>query len=1131
MNHIPKAIAQRSWTYARIFTLLLSCFFLLGTKNVNASHLQGGQLSYECLGNNQYRVNLTLYRDCNGVNMLSQQPLNMNSASCGLNLPAVFLPLDTSYEVSNCPLGSSCNGGFLPGVNLYVYSSIITLPQSCPDWVLSWSSCCRNSALTNLAVNQASFYLEAGLNSNFCNDSPVFTTERVNYFCAGYCYEYNVGAYDPEGDTLFYGLTCPMQAVGTCIPSVAGLSPTQPLLTSPSGSFSFDSNTGQMSFCTALGQSQGIATVVTVYQIVNGDTIGYVQRDLQLTVINGANCTAPVATTSPIVLAGGMFDSLSQTFDVCAGENLIFETIVHDPEGATVGMNLFNTNIGAVFGAGNWSVFFDTIAPYRPDSARVLVQINTTGQHLGMNVFTLSFTDNVCPIKGINTRGYRLNVTGASASIVGTGTSEMIYCPGIALSIPLETTVSSGSIGTYLWTQTTGPAVSFSNDTVPNPTMFVPSTSQDGDSIVVVLVYTTNTCVSASTITIKTQINPINLNVLASDTTLCPNGIADTIAFSIFAGNSSVNTSSGIYTWTASPSSFLADLINTGTNTPSAILNTAANDTIRYQVRYDYGLCTDSVEINLDTRSGGVVATTNVDTICIGNTAQLMANLTDTVFVVDSAACSIYTLDSIPFAPVNGSGTTVSLGDDALSLGLPIGFDFEFYCTTYNQFAISSNGFITFDLFGGHGCCSGQGLPNNSTPNDLIALCWEDLSPNTGGTIDYFTTGTAPNRQLVVRFNNVPRFGGGSLVTGQIVLYEGSNVIEIHSSSISTDGQTTQGIENADGTLGLAVSGRNSSLWSATNDAYRFSPGEGSVFGPITYDWTPNNAVSNTMIYNPTTNPVQTTTYQVNVNEQGCVRTDSVVVVVTSNNNTINAPVVSCGLASVPTNSVLFEWGQASGAMEWEYSLDSGATWTTTLLNDSSFLYTGLIQGTCYNIWVRALGGVIGCRNGAVTSFDCCTNVLNNAVNQNGITLSAVEAGPDIVYQWVDCNNGNITIVGETGQSFTPTIGGDYAVQIGDGVNTVLSACYAINVTTNTILPDALKITCYPNPTTGLLQIERETMGLLEIKIFDCLGRVLLTQETDETNLSLDLKTYPSGIYTIQFKNNSKTISQKIIKE
>ena len=211
------------------------------------------------------------------------------------------------------------------------------------------------------------------------------------------------------------------------------------------------------------------------------------------------------------------------------------ETTVYDPEGSTVGLDLFNTNLDVVFGVGNWAIIFDTIAPYRPDSARARIQITTTAQNVGMNLFTLSFTDNTCPIRGINTRSFRLKVIGVKASILATGVSSGSYCPGIALDIPLETTVNSTlGGGTYLWTQISGPTSTFSNNNSPNPTLSLPNTTQDGDSIVVQVSYTIGACTNTDEITIYTQINPINLDVLTSDTTLCPNGGADTIAFSVF---------------------------------------------------------------------------------------------------------------------------------------------------------------------------------------------------------------------------------------------------------------------------------------------------------------------------------------------------------------------------------------------------------------------------------------------------------------------------------------------------------------------------------------------------------------------------------------------------------------------
>ena len=173
-----------------------------------------------------------------------------------------------------------------------------------------------------------------------------------------------------------------------------------------------------------------------------------------------------------------------------------------------------------------------------------------------------------------------------------------------------------------------------------------------------------------------------------------------------------------------------------------------------------------------------------------------------------------------PYNPamLTAGATDLTLRDDQLSELLPIGFSFDFFGVTYTDFYISSNGFITFLDEGRHGCCSGGFLPGSSAPSGLIAFAWVDLRPNLGGTIKYETMGVAPNRTLVVEFDEVP-YSGRTLqpFTGQIKLFEGSNRIEIHSGEVPDVGRdTTQGLENADGTVGIAIPERNSEYWSGS---------------------------------------------------------------------------------------------------------------------------------------------------------------------------------------------------------------------------------------------------------------------------------------------------------------------------
>lgn len=163
---------------------------------------------------------------------------------------------------------------------------------------------------------------------------------------------------------------------------------------------------------------------------------------------------------------------------------------------------------------------------------------------------------------------------------------------------------------------------------------------------------------------------------------------------------------------------------------------------------------------------------------------------------------------------------SLSLGDDGVSAALPIGFDFTFYGEDYSEAYVSSNGFLTFSNQGS-GCCSGQEIPDDSGPNGVIALFWTDLNQSSGGTIRYGTRGVAPNREFVVSFNDVPHFGGGgSPVTGQIVLLEDGDQIEIICETCVGDGGTiTQGVEGPSGADAWVVDGRNATSFTASDTA------------------------------------------------------------------------------------------------------------------------------------------------------------------------------------------------------------------------------------------------------------------------------------------------------------------------
>jgi|SRR6185312_11534433 len=152
------------------------------------------------------------------------------------------------------------------------------------------------------------------------------------------------------------------------------------------------------------------------------------------------------------------------------------------------------------------------------------------------------------------------------------------------------------------------------------------------------------------------------------------------------------------------------------------------------------------------------------------------------------------------FTPLAGTYTALAAptaiseifwgADDELSAAYPIGFNFKFGNITYTQFELSSNGWITFNLYPFI-----SNNPNSDAVNDLsgdaimrpgIAPLWDDLAfnNNTAPTpqAGYQLTGVAPNRILTIQWTaanwKILGTAPGEL-SFQVKLYETLNRIDM----------------------------------------------------------------------------------------------------------------------------------------------------------------------------------------------------------------------------------------------------------------------------------------------------------------------------------------------------------------
>lgn len=271
-----------------------------------------------------------------------------------------------------------------------------------------------------------------------------------------------------------------------------------------------------------------------------------------------------------------------------------------------------------------------------------------------------------------------------------------------------------------------------------------------------------------------------------------------------------------------------------------------------------------------------------------------------------SVETTSYSVSSVPYSPLAyNAGTAVLLGiDDTWSSVINLPFCFQFYGNTYSQIIIGSNGILSFDLSDAGGYCnwslnSSNTLPTSVLPTNSIMGVYEDIDPTNMGGIYYQTVGTAPCRAFVVSFHQVPHYGDPNSVspgdcssamsaTYQIVLYETTNIIDVNIQDKQActgwnDGLAILGIQNAAGSSAVTVTGRNNTVWTASNESHRFTPTGNPEYTITWYDGN-NNAIGNTASVSVC--PITTTTYTVELVNTTCSTpvtvTDQVTVTISS---------------------------------------------------------------------------------------------------------------------------------------------------------------------------------------------------------------------------------------------------------
>ncbi len=321
---------------------LLAAFFAVPLM-AEATHIVGGRIFYECLGENTFRITLKIYRDCYNGEAPFDNPANV----------AIYRRSDNSlYDVLQIRLGSvtpvpvilddpCLNAPPTLCVEEGLYTAVIELPASSEGYLLSYQRCCRNATIANLfnPGEQGATYFTVipEVGGLLCNSSPVYKEWPPIAICANKPFVFDHSAIDPDGDSLVYEFCAPLKGASIADPipgipqappyqkvnfnTIRGFSEQYPLTSNPA--LKIDPHTGMITGKPTLPGQYVVGICVKEYR--GNKLLGENIRDFQF---NVSECQkevdAEIARPRPDSSLNNCRDFTVQFENLSSGSNRFF---------------------------------------------------------------------------------------------------------------------------------------------------------------------------------------------------------------------------------------------------------------------------------------------------------------------------------------------------------------------------------------------------------------------------------------------------------------------------------------------------------------------------------------------------------------------------------------------------------------------------------------------------------------------------------------------------------------------------------------------------------------------------------------------------------------------------------------
>ncbi|MBL7939517.1 MAG: PKD domain-containing protein [Flavobacteriales bacterium] len=265
------------------------------------THVLGGEMFYDKLLGNQYRVTLKLYRDCG--------PGNTNGTGFDAEIQLAIYDGNNVFQFSqfvgftgenSVPVDLSNPCLAAPPTICAAWAEYITtveLPPNATGYVISYQRCCRTPTIINLPsglLQGLTCTVQIPPSSSGNNSSPRFSDYPPVALCLGQDMTFDHSATDPDGDVLVYDLFTPY--AGGTPDDPAPLAPPPPytnILWAPGYSsgdpidadpgLSIDPGTGVLSVHPTLAGS--FAAGIRVREFRNGQLLSASIRDVRFDVV------------------------------------------------------------------------------------------------------------------------------------------------------------------------------------------------------------------------------------------------------------------------------------------------------------------------------------------------------------------------------------------------------------------------------------------------------------------------------------------------------------------------------------------------------------------------------------------------------------------------------------------------------------------------------------------------------------------------------------------------------------------------------------------------------------------------------------------------------------------------------